>query len=119
MSHPPSLIEPGIHEAHGAADAVAAELRGAGWRVGVVDGPESRVDALEAIGEALGFPEWYGHNLDALWDCLTDLDGPTVLVWTRWSRLALRRPDDWARVLEVLTDRTIEDPAFAVVFAAE
>lgn len=24
------------------------------------------------IKEALDFPEWYGENLDALWDCLTD-----------------------------------------------
>jgi RNAse (barnase) inhibitor barstar len=28
---------------------------------------------LIAIGRAFGFPEWYGANLDALYDCLTDL----------------------------------------------
>jgi RNAse (barnase) inhibitor barstar len=28
---------------------------------------------LTAIGRAFGFPEWYGANLDALYDCLTDL----------------------------------------------
>ena len=28
---------------------------------------------LEAVGKALGFPDWYGHNWDALADCLTDL----------------------------------------------
>ena len=28
--------------------------------------------ALTQIGNALGFPDWYGHNLDALHDCLTD-----------------------------------------------
>ena len=28
--------------------------------------------ALEALGRGLGFPEWYGANLDALNDCLTD-----------------------------------------------
>lgn len=27
---------------------------------------------LEALGHGLGFPEWYGANLDALNDCLTD-----------------------------------------------
>ena len=27
---------------------------------------------LAAFGEALNFPEWYGANLDALKDCLTD-----------------------------------------------
>jgi hypothetical protein len=29
--------------------------------------------ALGELGQALGFPEWYGQNLDALKDCLTDL----------------------------------------------
>ncbi len=28
---------------------------------------------LRAIGRAFDFPEWYGANLDALYDCLTDL----------------------------------------------
>jgi len=30
-------------------------------------------DALVECGRSLGFPEWYGANLDALSDCLTDL----------------------------------------------
>lgn len=29
--------------------------------------------ALAALGKDLGFPDWYGANLDALHDCLTDL----------------------------------------------
>ena len=33
----------------------------------------SKKAALQAIGRALGFPAWYGANLDALYDCLTDL----------------------------------------------
>lgn len=28
---------------------------------------------LKAIGHAFAFPDWYGANLDALYDCLTDL----------------------------------------------
>jgi RNAse (barnase) inhibitor barstar len=28
---------------------------------------------LQAIGRAFEFPSWYGANLDALYDCLTDL----------------------------------------------
>jgi RNAse (barnase) inhibitor barstar len=28
---------------------------------------------LKAIGRAFEFPDWYGANLDALYDCLTDL----------------------------------------------
>lgn len=28
---------------------------------------------IDAIAEALSFPDWFGHNLDALYDSLTDL----------------------------------------------
>lgn len=28
---------------------------------------------LELIGKAMAFPEWFGHNWDALLDCLADL----------------------------------------------
>lgn len=31
-------------------------------------------EALHQFGRALGFPAWYGGNLDALHDCLTDPD---------------------------------------------
>ena len=30
-------------------------------------------EMLTAIGKALGFPEWFGHNWDALNDCLLDM----------------------------------------------
>ena len=33
---------------------------------------EELAAVLEALGHGLGFPEWYGANLDALNDCLTD-----------------------------------------------
>lgn len=30
-------------------------------------------EAIAAIAQALSFPNWFGHNLDALYDSLTDL----------------------------------------------
>ena len=33
----------------------------------------------EYIAEKLGFPEYYGKNLDALYDCLTDISEPTAI----------------------------------------
>ncbi|GAA1282315.1 barstar family protein [Saccharothrix xinjiangensis] len=48
-------------------------------------GARDRRDAIAAIAEAMGFPDWFGHNLDALYDSLTDLswlpEGEHVLVW--------------------------------------
>ena len=32
-----------------------------------------RASAHAHIAEVLGFPEYYGNNLDALFDCLTDM----------------------------------------------
>lgn len=37
-----------------------------------------------ALAETLSFPEWYGHNLDALYDCLTELEA-THLVLENWD----------------------------------
>ncbi len=37
-------------------------------------------EAHEAIAAAMGFPEYYGKNLDALWDMLTATEG-TVKIY--------------------------------------
>lgn len=34
---------------------------------------DNKDDLLAAIGHSMGFPEWFGHNWDALLDCLADL----------------------------------------------
>ena len=37
------------------------------------DGVNSRWTLYETIKKGLDFPDYCGHNLDALWDCLTDM----------------------------------------------
>ncbi|MFD7654028.1 barstar family protein [Actinosynnema sp. NPDC059797] len=48
-------------------------------------GARTKAEAVAAIADALDFPDWFGHNLDALYDSLTDLSwlppGEHVLVW--------------------------------------
>ena len=41
------------------------------------------------LAEHLGFPAWYGHNMDALYDCLTERAEPTELVLLHWTAPAL------------------------------
>lgn len=33
----------------------------------------------DVLAVSLGFPDWYGRNLDALYDCLTDLQEDTEI----------------------------------------
>ena len=36
-------------------------------------GVKDSFDMHRIFKESMNFPYYYGHNLDALWDCLTDL----------------------------------------------
>lgn len=40
------------------------------------------------LAHTLAFPEWYGNNLDALYDCLTDLFVPTHLILENWDPMS-------------------------------
>jgi RNAse (barnase) inhibitor barstar len=35
---------------------------------------DDKEEMLAAVAKALKFPDWFGHNFDALADCLTDMD---------------------------------------------
>lgn len=104
------------------AAVIARRLRDEGWsHVSVMDDAGDGHDSVLAeIGRALDFPHHYGRNLDALWDCLTDLERPTALVWSGWEEAAVADPGDWARIMQVLRERTQEpDPPFALVLCPE
>lgn len=74
-------------------------------------GLENRESLHEALAKALGFPDWYGGNLDALYDCLTDLDQPVHLHLTGWETLPDWR-DGFAAVFH-----DAASPRFVVTFA--
>ncbi len=62
--------------------------------------------ALRHLGEALAFPDWYGSNLDALYDCLCDPDwqpgNSLVLMLLGTAHLSLSDPKGFASLSEVL-----------------
>lgn len=80
----------------------------------VVDGSvmSTKVLALDAIGAALSFPEHYGRNLDALYDCLRDLSwlpGKHMLIYTDPSVLAAADPTAYRAIERALTDAASAD----------
>ena len=87
------------------------------WSVGVIEGGVDRRDVLRRLGRALRFPDYYGQNMDAAWDCLTDLTLPTVVVWHGWQEFAVTRPEAWAGLLGMFHERCALQPDFAVVLA--
>lgn len=60
-------------------------------------------DMHNYLAAELAFPEYYGHNLDALHDCLTDIYKPTVIrirrTWHQdlWFQAAARVIRDAAK----------------------
>lgn len=77
-----------------------------------IDGTRIRTKAefLNEVAGALAFPDWFGHNLDALYDCLRDLswlpEGEHVLVWSAPEVLAATDPKADRAIRDVLRDAT-------------
>jgi RNAse (barnase) inhibitor barstar len=94
----------------------------------VLDGAElvSKRAVLDGIAVALSFPEWTGRNLDALYDCLTDLswlpEGEHVLVWSGHQALAEHDSKAHRGIVAVLRDASeiaFEGRTFAAVLTRD
>ena len=68
--------------------------------------PADKAKVLAQIGKALAFPDWYGANFDALFDCLTDADWQPakghLLLLSGMANLLASDPDSFATLIEVL-----------------
>ena len=67
-------------------------------------------EAHEYLARELGFPAYYGHNLDALSDCLGDIFTPTTIRIRRtWHQ------DEWFRAIAaVIRDAARRNPRLTV-----
>lgn len=102
--------------------AIVADARARGAYPHVVEGVRLRdkLAVMDAIAAAMSFPDWFGRNLDALYDCLTDLtwlpSGEHVLIWVSSSALAADDPKGYLSIRSVLSDAqramgsSVEDP---------
>ena len=78
----------------------------------------SAIDTKEALHSelirALPLPEWYGKNLDALYDCLTDLSDPTEILLLHAAAMERALGDYALRFERVLRDAAEENRRLTV-----
>ena len=66
----------------------------------------------EKLSRFLNFPQWYGNNLDALYDCITELPSPIRLYLSHWDHSSA-----WAAGFEaVFADAQDHCPELMVIY---
>jgi RNAse (barnase) inhibitor barstar len=91
---------------HGIADLRTA-AKDAGMAICRVRlaGVRSKEGFLAAVAQALQFPDWFGHNWDALEDCLTDMAWQPapgyVVILAQGDDFRLAQPEEFAMALRV------------------
>lgn len=68
----------------------------------------------DALAEGLCLPDWYGRNLDALHDCLTDLKAETVIILHHQAAFERNLGHYGARFLRLLEDVSRENPCLVL-----
>ena len=84
----------------------------------IIDGRRmtTRADAHAELARALDFPDWYGGNLDALHDCLTEINQPTELVIRGSDALETALGSYAAAFRRVLADSAAQNDALTVTW---
>ena len=64
------------------------------------------IEIHEALKRDLDFPDYYGGNLYALWDCLTDQlsNGLTYVEFYNSEKILKQFSNEWQRIIEVFKD---------------
>ena len=76
---------------------------------------ETKADFHAAMASALAFPDYYGKNLDALYDCLTEIGQDTRLILADWHHLEYRLGDYSGKAVYVFHCATRENPHLSVL----
>jgi len=129
MSQSLFRVETGVHPRHDDAHGrrTAAEIREA-LGLPVADARVIKVYTLRGLdreqaeslinraalhdhlAEAFSFPQWYGRNLDALWDLLGEVGQPTHIRLYGCQLLPPLPGDYGRRLLELLERATAQNP---------
>lgn len=84
-----------------------------------LSGVNDREALHRRLEQALQLPAWYGRNLDALYDVLTDAPLPLHVRFTDWEELQEGDPVYFNRFRSVLSDAAKDLPGSSFVFDDE
>jgi ribonuclease inhibitor len=74
-------------------------------------------DLYDCLSRELAFPDYFGRNLDALWDILaTDMEGPLEVVWEEAEASRSAMGEDFERAAALLRDLERERDDVRVFF---
>ena len=79
-------------------------------------GVNDRVSLHRRLEQELMLPIWYGGNLDALYDALTEAPAPMHVLFTAWEKLQEAEPVYFNRLRSVLSDVEKDLPGSSFVF---
>lgn len=68
----------------------------------------------EILKAQLQLPEYYGNNLDALFDLLTERGVPTEILVTEWTELEVNLGGYAAALMDTLYDAARENPMLTI-----
>ena len=87
----------------------------------ILDGEKmiSRREAHDHLAQQLELPEYYGRNLDGLYDLLTEREGPTRIVIRHGDTLLSWLGDYGQALVQTLLDADKVNPGLEVLFDKE
>ena len=101
----------GVHHLpHGAIEDLLQGAASAGCLVLRVDlfGARNKDELLTVLGRDLRFPEWFGHNWDALTDCLLDMGwlpaSGYVIILDRCDGIHGRAEKDFVTLMQIFQE---------------
>lgn len=71
------------------------------------------------LKQELALPDYYGNNLDALYDLMTDREEETVLVLGYWRHLGALLGDYGISLLETLREASEAHPKVEIILKEE
>ena len=75
---------------------------------------ENKSTLHDRLQEGLQLPAYYGRNLDALFDVLSERTEETELVITQWEALSLHLGHYAAALMDTLYDAAKENPKLVI-----